>query len=352
MIVYSIAMTTPLFQKAAVFTDIHFGRSNNSIVNNQDCLEFVEWFCETAGLHDCDTAIFCGDWHHNRATTNSLTLQYTLKAIERLNMSFPQTYFIVGNHDLYYRDRRDVSSVTFAQYLPNIKLINDIETHGGVTFAPWLIGQEHTAVREMRGDYLFAHLELGGFKLNNSLIMPEHPGHINLSDLSGFREVYSGHYHKRQTRTAANGTVVSYFGNAFPHDYGDVNEEDERGMMILEWGAAPQYISWPAAPSYRYYNLSSILNEPERLLRPRMSCRVNVDIPISFEESNFIKEQLVPQWGLREMQLIPQKSTEGLEDTGQFLQFHSIDQIVGEALDSIESATVDKALLHAIWRSL
>jgi DNA repair exonuclease SbcCD nuclease subunit len=117
-----------LFTKAAVFTDIHLGKSNNSIQHNQDCLDYIKWFIEQGQLEDCDTAIFCGDWHHNRSTTNSLTLQHTLKCLELLNMSFPQTYFIVGNHDLYYKSQRDVSSVAFAQYLPNIKLINEITT--------------------------------------------------------------------------------------------------------------------------------------------------------------------------------------------------------------------------------
>ena len=31
--------------KAACFTDIHWGRKNNSELHNQDCLRFVEWFC-------------------------------------------------------------------------------------------------------------------------------------------------------------------------------------------------------------------------------------------------------------------------------------------------------------------
>ncbi len=345
-------MTTPLFNRAALFTDIHFGRQNNSVVNNEDCLEFVRWFVEQAGLRDCDTAIFCGDWHHNRATTNSLTLSYTLKALELLNMAFPNVYFLVGNHDLYYRDRRDVSSVAFAQYLPNIHLIEGTQTHGDVTFSSWLTANEHIAMRKMRGKYCFGHFEFGGFKLNNNTVMPQHPGHIEIGDLSGYEYVYTGHYHKRQTRKSESGTTVTYFGNAFPHDYGDANEEEERGMTILDWSGEVEHIHWPQSPTYRYYNLSTVLNDTERVLRQNMSCRVSVDIPISFEESNFIKEQLVPQWGLREMQLLPVKG-ESVDGGGApLLKFHSIDQIVTESIESIESATVDRELLQAIYRSI
>jgi DNA repair exonuclease SbcCD nuclease subunit len=341
-----------LFTKAAVCTDIHFGKSNNSIQHNEDCLNYIKWFIEQAELNDCDAAIFCGDWHHNRSTTNSVTLQYTLRALELLNMAFPNVYFIVGNHDLYYRDRRDISSVAFAQYLPNIHLIHDTTTMGDVTFCSWLVQNEHVQLRKMGGKYCFGHFELGGFKLNNSLIMPDHDGHIKISDLGGYEEVYSGHYHKRQSKMNEAGTTITYFGNCFAHDFGDVNEEESRGMMLLEWGEIPQYLAWPDAPSFRYYTLSDVLNNTAELLKPHMSCRVTTDIAISFEEANFIKEELMPKYNLREMQLMPQKNSEATETDGAQLTFHSVDQIVAEALESIESNSIDKQLLMEIYRSL
>lgn len=341
-----------LFQRAAVFTDIHFGKSNNSIQHNEDCLNYIKWFIEMAQLEDCETAIFCGDWHHNRSTTNSLTLQYTLRALELLNMSFVNVYFIVGNHDLFYRNNRDVSSVAFAQYLPNIKLINNTVTLDDVTFCSWLVENEHIGLRQIRSKYCFGHFELGGFKLNNSLIMPQHDGHIALDDLGGFEHVFSGHYHKRQSKIASSGTHITYFGNCFPHDYGDVDEESGRGMMVLGWGEEPRYLSWPNAPTYRYYTLSEVLNNTGVLLRPHMSCRVTVDIPISFEESNFVKDQLIPKYELRELQLIPMKNSEVSSTDGTQLQFHSVGQIVAESLSVVESDTIDKRLLLEIWNSL
>jgi len=37
-----------LFKKVACFTDIHFGLKSGSRTHNQDCEDFVTWFCETA----------------------------------------------------------------------------------------------------------------------------------------------------------------------------------------------------------------------------------------------------------------------------------------------------------------
>ena len=32
-------------KKGAYFTDIHFGRRNSCAIHNQDCTDFIEWFC-------------------------------------------------------------------------------------------------------------------------------------------------------------------------------------------------------------------------------------------------------------------------------------------------------------------
>ena len=45
-----------LFKKAAVFTDIHFGMRQNSKHHNEDCVNFIKWFCETF-VNDSDVGL-------------------------------------------------------------------------------------------------------------------------------------------------------------------------------------------------------------------------------------------------------------------------------------------------------
>ena len=71
-----------LFKKALAFTDIHFGLKNNSVQHNTDCELFVDWAIETAKKEGCETGLFLGDWHHNRATINLHTLDFSLSALE------------------------------------------------------------------------------------------------------------------------------------------------------------------------------------------------------------------------------------------------------------------------------
>ena len=83
-----------LFKKAAVFTDIHFGLKSNSQLHNDDCLNFVKWATAKAKAEGCETAMFLGDWHNNRASINIVTLKYSLQALEHLNANFDTVYFI------------------------------------------------------------------------------------------------------------------------------------------------------------------------------------------------------------------------------------------------------------------
>ena len=335
-----------LFKKAACLTDIHFGLKSNSIQHNTDCADFVDWFISKAKSENCETCFFLGDWNHHRASINIQTLQYSLRALEKLSDSFEQVYFIPGNHDLYYRDKRDIHSVEWAKHLPNITIVNDFFSEGDVTIAPWLVGEDYKKLKKLEGKYLFGHFELPSFYMNAMVEMPDH-GEINADQLKGFDSVFSGHFHKRQSRKN-----IWYMGNCFPHNYADAGD-DQRGMMTLEWGNEPEFHSWPNQPVFRVYKLSDILENPDGLLLPRSSVRVHLDYEITYEEANFLREKFIPEHNLREMSLIPIKNTEFAQDLAPGeLKFESVDQIVIDQITAIESTTFDSKLLLSIYRDL
>jgi len=335
-----------LFKKAAVFTDIHLGLKSNSTLHNEDCLAFVHWMVKKAKEEGCETCLFLGDFHNNRASINLLTLQYSLRCLEHLNENFENTYFIPGNHDLYYRDKRDVQSVEWAKHLSNIHICNDWTTIGDVTIAPWLVGDDHKKLKKLKGKYMFGHFELPGYLMNAMVAMPDH-GEITGNDMQGFEHVFTGHFHKRQTQRN-----ITYIGNCFPHNYADAGD-DNRGMMILEWGKEPEYHAWPDQPMYRVFQLSDVLKHTEVMLKPNMHVRVNLDIDISYEEATFIKETFIDTYRLREITLIPAKVTDltDYEIQGN-IAFESVDQIVFGQLNSIESEQFNKNLLLDIYRNL
>lgn len=334
------------FKKAAVFTDIHFGEKSNSKTHTSDCVEFVDWFIATAKENGCETAIFCGDWNHNRNNINIVTMNAGLECLEKIGAAFEKTIFFPGNHDLYYKDRRDTNSVAFGRHVPGITMITDPVVIDDVAFVPWLIGDEWKDIKKFKSRYMFGHFELPTFMMNAMVQMPDH-GELRAEDFGNNEYVFTGHFHKRQNRGN-----VHYIGNAFPHNFSDA-WDDERGMMVLEWGSTPQYINWPNAPLYRNIKLSQLIDNMDSILRPKMHLRVALDIDISFEEANFIKETVMSQHQIRECTLIPEKKDlDAATSSVEITNFESVDQIVTNQIVNIESDAFDANVLLEIYKNL
>ena len=72
----------------------------------------------------------------------------------------------------------------------------------------------------------------------------------------------------------------------------------------------------------------------------------------TFEESNFIREQFIPQFKLRELMLIPEKVEVDSNIDPLDISFESVDTIVMNQIEAIESDTIDKRMLVEIYREL
>jgi hypothetical protein len=337
--------THQLFKKVACFTDIHFGLKSNSSVHNKDCEDFVDWYIAKAKEEGCDVGIFMGDWHHNRNSLNITTMDYSLRALEKLGQAFDNFYFFPGNHDLYYKDKRDIHSVEFGKYIPGITVVHQPTTIGDVTLCPWLVGDEWRSIGKKGGKYIFGHFELPSFFMNAMVQMPDH-GEIQLDSFKNYELGFSGHFHKRQQRQN-----MIYIGNAFPHNYADT-WDDERGMMTLEWGGTPEYHTWPGQPTFRTIKLSELIDRADEIILPKQHLRVTLDIDITFEEASFIKEKFIADYDIRELTLVAEKKDIEINTNIDIQAFESVDQIVSSQIINIDSDQFDKNTLLEIYNSL
>lgn len=335
-----------LFKKAACFTDIHFGLKSNSRIHNEDCSDFVDWFIDTSKKEGAETCIFLGDWHHNRNTTDVSTMNYTVQSLEKLNAAFDVVHIITGNHDQYYKDKRDLHSLEYGRLFSNINMVNSEFTMGDVTILPWLVGDEWKNIGNINSRYIFGHFELPLFYMNAMVQMPDH-GELQTTHFKNQEYVFSGHFHKRQSRDK-----VHYIGNSFPHNYAD-SWDDERGMMILEWGKVPKYINWDDCPKYRTIKLSRLLDEKDNIIKNKMYLRVMLDIDITYEESNYVKEEFMKDKRIRELSLIIEKENmDTVIDENSEIKFESVDQIVAEQIMALETGTFDTSKLLEIYNNL
>jgi hypothetical protein len=155
-----------------------------------------------------------------------------------------------------------------------------------------------------------------------------------------------------EDRERQNKDKIHYIGNAFPHNYADA-WDDARGMMLLEWDKEPEYIDWPNCPKYRTIKLSRLIDEKDAIISDKMYLRVTLDIDITFEEANFIKETFMKEHDIRELSLITEKENlEGIIDEATDVKFESVDQIVAEQIVALETGTYNTNTLLTIYNGL
>ena len=140
-------------------------------------------------------------------------------------------------------------------------------------------------------------------------------------------------------------------GNAFPHNYADA-WDDDRGMMVIEYGQEPKFINWPEMPRYITIKVSELLEDPDKYLKAKMYVRVTLDIKISYEEANFVRETFIDKYQLRELQLIPEQVDKAQQPLVEVQKFDSVDQIVVKQLQGVDSEVYDKNVLTAIYNDL
>jgi hypothetical protein len=181
--------------------------------------------------------------------------------------------------------------------------------------------------------------------MNAMVQMPDH-GEINLDSFKNYELGFSGHFHKRQQK----GNMI-YIGNAFPHNYADA-WDDERGMMVMEWGGKPEYHTWDNQPTFRTLKLSELIDGADTIIKTKQHLRVSLDIDITFEEASFIKEKFIADYDIRELTLIAEKKELEINTNIDIQSFESVDQIVSSQIISIESDQFDKNTLLSIYNSL
>lgn len=340
-------MEKQLFNKLLWLTDIHFGEKNNERLHNQDCSDFIDWAIDRAKSEKVDCILFGGDWFHHRHQIHVGTLNYSKKNMKKLNDCGIPVVMLLGNHDLYYKDRRDVSSVEATSDFKNITIIDSITKIGDVLLVPWVLNSETDLVKkELKNcTYCFGHFELPAFLMNSLVTVPDKDHGLTYEDFNDVKEwAFSGHYHIRQNK----GKMI-YTGNTFPTSYSDV-WDDDRGIMILNWGEYPTFEKFPNAPKYRTLNLSEILEDPGQYIDNLTYVKITPDIEINYEDQSIIEDVFRSNFKPRKINFLPSTLSnieENSDDDSDKVE--SIEDIVINGLKTVESNVISKERLVEIW---
>ncbi len=348
---------TKKLRKGSFATDIHFGKKANSQLHNEDCLKFIDWFCEQVKADTTiDYVAFLGDWNENRSALNIATLNYSYQGAKKLNNLGLPVFFCVGNHDLYHRHTREVHSVIPFQEFNNFKIIDQPlivpEIGDGALFSPYMFHDEYPSLTEyLKVPFWAGHFEFQGFVVTGyNVKMNTGP---NPLDFKGPKHIISGHFHKRQTQDN-----IVYMGNCFPMDFGDAGDL-ERGMMIYDHETAKiTYKNWKECPRYIKTRLTDVLDKTV-VITPEARVRCVMDVPISFEESTYLRAKFIEDYHLREF--ITEESadiaeavvnTETSVVVNENTELDTVDELVVAMLKEIKSEHIENDMLVEQYRKL
>lgn len=238
-------------KKVIVFSDIHFGSSGDSEVHNQNCLDFIKFMTDynKEKLDYQADIIFCGDWFNNRKQTNNKTLDMAKKGLELLSQATAgKKYIIVGNHDLYYSNSRDVTPISQLyglDYTIISKPTNVAIGSSKVLLCPWLVEDEKLPdlIKQHHPEYVFGHFELPSFWLNR---LVQKDGELEWDDYRSCKRIVSGHYHMRQEKNN-----ILYVGACFSYNFSDENDWMNKGFAVLDLDDnTVEFVEWNDAPKF------------------------------------------------------------------------------------------------------
>lgn len=219
--------------KIALIGDTHFGGRNDSPIFMEHFMRFFDRvFFPYIEAHNITEIIHLGDFLDRRKFVNFQTLNAVRTGfVNRLEKSGAKMNVILGNHDIFYKNRSDVNSL---RELFNDKfVVHDkpvvLDFDGtAIALLPWINAENEAEslefIKTADADILCAHLELNGFNVLRTTVFQ---GGMEPALFAKFKAVYTGHFHSKHTKGN-----IHYLGCPYQitmSDYGD-----KKGFHVLD----------------------------------------------------------------------------------------------------------------------
>jgi hypothetical protein len=253
-------------RKIFVLGDLHLGIRNNSLEWSDIQINFlIDYFLQKVDDEgfdpETDILVQVGDWNHVRESTNVRIYKLSLRIAEAFTNKFKRGVFVIlGNHDVYYKDRTDTHSLEgFNLIFNNFHIFEEprsltINSHNFLML-PWIENLEKlkgVVANNRSSKYVFCHADVKGFNLNRVTKL-EHG--LDSDDLTNFKRIYSGHIHIRQEK----GNVL-YVGTPYEMDRGD--RGNVKGFYVLDASGEEikeKFIENTVSPKHVKFNIMDLL---------------------------------------------------------------------------------------------
>ena len=260
--------------KALVFSDLHLHDHKDRVERLPACLEVLEWVFETAAEQDCKYIFFLGDLFHERSKIDVLNYLKTFEVFMKHMLhdgSDREMFLLVGNHDMYHKERWDINSVKPLSAIPRVSII-DTPTSlvlGGRKI-DWMPHTEDPIKifakfkQDGVGDILFAHMAVSGAITNTfygvrSDVLVEYDNEMVPVDASLFADwkmTMLGHYHGAQKLSP----TAEYVGSPLQLTFGEAFQT--KHVIILDLDTLKkEYIVNDFSPKHLICSEQDIVNQ-------------------------------------------------------------------------------------------
>jgi len=220
--------------KIVLLGDTHFGIKN---FNKEFYKNQIDFFEKQFFPYLIENNIKCvfqlGDLFDNRKIIDIDFFQNFINDFGNLLKKWNGKFYVLtGNHDIYYKNTREISSLNILEKLIPIIHINEdtIIEIDNIKFAliPWITVNEKISEEKSNeiynSDYILGHFEFAGFQMIKGV---ENKSGMNPKDFKNFKAVFSGHFHLRQ-----NKGNIYYIGTPYQLDWNDSG--DDKGFYVLD----------------------------------------------------------------------------------------------------------------------
>lgn len=215
--------------KAIWFSDLHIKEER------QEQIKLVfDYILEKASEHKVDYFINTGDTFDDKnilvGTELDIYRQFLLKATK-----IAPVISVVGNHD-WCKEYSVHSLQGFSDIKNHIIVDSSFKLNDKVGFLGYRRTESafKSILKEVIGcEYLFGHFDMVGFEIGSGY--EETNSWSDISLFKKFKKVFSGHYHKAQTKTSDELEVV-YCGTQYTVNFGEHDHVKRLCIVDLETG--------------------------------------------------------------------------------------------------------------------
>lgn len=252
--------------------DTHFGvkRFNQEILSKQ--LEYLKEVVLLA--KDKKKQIFqLGDIFDNRITCDINFLNEVLKFFDFVKENDVIFNTLLGNHDIYYRQKLDVNLPSvLARIYPQNFILYDRNTlidyyDKKILVVPWLVKDAEFPFGLLKeADAVFGHLEINGFEMVKGHKAEE----ANLNSKMFDVPVFTGHFHIKNDKGN-----IKYIGTPYQITWNDFNET--KGVYILDKDLKTEFIENTSSPKHIQLHFNSSKKKPLEIIGLKKKISMNLD---------------------------------------------------------------------------